>query len=231
MVSGDASQVSKVVEAITETAISQNEAYENTFSSGEIIHPPDLQKQVKSYRIKDLFKDAISSLLLPQFFIKIPSSTLFGTQSETELERELLLEDFTLSTCDTQIAFDTLSSELYKIDLDETQNDHTPTILKLDGKIRAEVIAYLMDPVRKNGRVQNFSKRIKELIGNLYPISEKDIEKYIGRVLEQFDDSRFQDLAEKEYSYTEKIKQQIRSLSEVHAEEKFHVYLDSEKVF
>jgi hypothetical protein len=49
------------------------------------------------------------------------------------LEKENLLEGFALSKSDTNIAFDNITSELYKVDLDETKKEHTPTFVRLDG--------------------------------------------------------------------------------------------------
>ena len=222
--------VSNIVSLIEQTAMVENEKYEKTATSAAASLPNEILAQVKSYQIKEVFKEKARKIVLPQFFMEVKASTLFGTASELELEREMLLEGFALNESDIKIAFDNISSELYKIDLDETQNEHTPSIVKLDGLVKAEIISYLLDPSRKDSRVKNFSKRMMTLIGNLYPISDRDIEKYIGRILENFTNEQFADLADKEYSYSEKIKEKIKSLSGQHAEEKFSDFLDTDKV-
>ena len=70
-----------------------------------------------------------------------------------------------------------------------------------------------------------------DIIGNMYPIPDKEIENYINRILEDFKDEQFNDFANNEYTYTDKIKQKIKSLSDLFAEKKFKDFLDTDKVF
>ena len=170
---------------------------------------------------------------MPQFFIEVPTSQFnFGDDYKSNpLEKEDLLGGFPLSKADTNIAFDSITSELYKVDLDETKKEHTPTFVKLDGVVKDSVLAYILDPARKDSRVKNFTKRIMDIIGNLCPIPDKEVERYINRILTDFTDEQFGDFANNEYTYTDKIKQKIKSLSEAFAEKKFKDYLDTDKVF
>jgi type III restriction enzyme len=86
-------------------------------------------------------------------------------------------------------------------------------------------------PCRKDSRIKNFTKRLMDLIGNMFPIPDKEIEKYINRILEDFSDEQFNDLAANEYTYKDKIKFKIIALSEVYAGKKFRDFLDTDKVF
>ena len=70
-----------------------------------------------------------------------------------------------------------------------------------------------------------------DVIGSLYPIPDKEIEKYINRVLEYFTEEQFTDFYNQKYTYTDKIKQKIKVLSEAFAEQKFKDFLDTDKVF
>ncbi len=224
------------VENIVQVAIDKNDEYEQIVSRIESTNsnvlPNELQQLVKTYPIKEIFAEEASKINLPQFYLNIPATDLFnGDDQEIELERESLLEGFALGKADTNIVWDNVGSELYKIDLDETKKEHTPTFVKLDGKVRESVMAYILDPAQKSNRIKNLTFRIMAIIGNLYPIPDKEIEKYITRVLEDFRDEQFNDFANNEYSYTDKIKQRIRALSEAYAERKFQDYLDTDKVF
>lgn len=235
-VPSETSLPSNTVSEIEQTAIEQNEAFEKTVSEmeGDNIFslPNEIQTLVKTYNIKTVFEEQAEQINLPQFYLKIPGNDLFGTkEDEVPLEKENLLDGFALSKADTNIAFDTITSELYKVDLDETKKEHTPTFVRLDGDVKESVMAYILDPSRKESRVKNFTKRIMSYIGNLYPIPDKEIERYINRILEDFNDEQFNDLANSEYTYTDKIKQKIKSLSEVFAEKKFKDFLDTDKVF
>ena len=225
------------VTEIEQTALQQNQAFEQTVSEMETkniaVLPSEIQKLVKTYSIKDIFNEQAEKINLPQFFIEVPTSQFnFGDDYKSNpLEKEDLLGGFPLSKADTNIAFDSITSELYKVDLDETKKEHTPTFVKLDGVVKDSVLAYILDPARKDSRVKNFTKRIMDIIGNLYPIPDKEVEKYINRILTDFTDEQFGDFANNEYTYTDKIKQKIKSLSEAFAEKKFKDYLDTDKVF
>jgi len=224
------------VSAIENAALEQNRAFEKTVSEMEtdstIALPNEIKELVKTYSIKEIFKDQAGQIILPQFFLKVPANDLFGTRAEdTTLEKENLLEGFALSKSDTNVAFDNITSELYKVDLDETKKEHTPTFVRLDGAVKESILTYILDPARKDSRVKNFTKRIMDIIGNMYPIPDKEIEKYITRILEDFKDEQFTDFANNEYTYTDKIKRKIKELSEDFAEQKFKDFLDTDKVF
>ena len=224
---------SEIVSEIEQTAILQNVVFEQTVTEMEknnaIVLPNEIQKLVKTYRIKDFFQDQAQEIVLPQFYLKVPKNELFETE-ELHLEKENLLKGFALSKADTNIVFDNIISELYKIDLDITKNEHTPTFVRLDGDIKDSIMSYILDPARKDSRVKNFTSRIMNIIGNMYPIPDSEIEKYIKRILEDFKEEQFADLANNEYTYTDKIKAKIKSLSEVFAEKKFKEFLDTDKV-
>lgn len=234
-ISDDSPEVESVSEIET-TAIEQNEAFEKAVSEMESsdipVLPNEIQKMVKRYTIKEVFKEEAEKVNLPQFYFKVPSNDLFSSGlEELPLEKENLLEGFALSKADTNIAFDTITSELYKVDLDETKKEHTPTFVRLDGTVKESVMAYLLDPAKKERRIKIFTKRIMDLIGNMYPIADKEIEKYINRILEDFTDEQFTDFANNEYTYKDKIKRKITELSESYAEQKFKDFLDTDKVF
>ena len=224
------------VSEIEQSAIRQTEAFEKTVSEIESknlpILPNEIQQLVKTYEIKEIFKEQAAQIILPQFFLKVPANDLFGKREEEwPLEKENLLEGFALGKSDTNIAFDSITSELYKVDLDETAKEHTPTFVRLDGEVKDSLVSYIMDPSRKDGRVKTTAKFIMEVIGNMYPIPDKEIERYIHRVLEDFTDEQFADFYNQKYTYTDKIKLKIRMLSDVFAEQKFKDFLDTDKVF
>ena len=224
------------ISEIEKTAIEQNEAFEKTVSEMESNHtallPNEIQQLVKTYSIKDIFREQAAQINLPQFYLKVPANDLFGNkEEELHLEKENLLEGFALSKADTNIAFDSITSELYKVDLDETKKEHTPTFVRLDGEVKESVITYILDLARKDSRVKNFTQRLMNLIGNMFPIPDREIEKYINRILEDFKDEQFSDLAANEYTYKDKIKYKIIALSEQFAEKKFKDFLDTDKVF
>lgn len=233
----EAAQPSSSVSDIEQTAMQQNEAFEKTIAemqSGDIpVLPNEIQDMVKTYTIKDIFREEAAKIHLPQFYLKVPVSqfNFGGEYSEVPLEHENLLEGFALAKADRNIAFGSITSDLYKVDLDETKKDHTPVFLKVESEVKDSLMAYILDPSKKDKRVKNFTKRIMELIGNMHPIPDSEVERYISAVLEDFTDEQFNDLVSKEYTYKDKIKEKINSLAQAFAEKRFRDFLDTDKVF
>lgn len=232
----EATTLSGSVLDIEETAIKQNAAFERDVleatSSQNVVIPNEIQNLVKTYPIKVVFEAEAEKIILPQFFIKVPINTLFSQCEEDQLlEKEYLLKGFSLGKSDTNIAFDNIASELYKVDLDETKKEKTPSFIKIDGAVRSSILEYMLDPVRNDKRVNLFTKRLMDLIGNMFPIPDREIEKYINRILEDFTEEQFGDLAANEYTYKDKIKSKIIALSEKHSEAVFKSHLDTDKVF
>jgi type III restriction enzyme len=226
------------VQAIAEAALAQQAEFEKTVAAstagGATPLPTVLQSLVKTYPIKEIFREQAAALVLPQFFWKKPAATLFDTGEGSQavlLEKEYLLEGFPLGKADTNIKFDGVSAELYRVDLDETKKEATPTFTRIDGDAKERIMAYILDPSRKDSRVKNFTRRILDLIGNLYPIADKEIERYVKRILEDFTDEQFTDFANHEYTYTGKIKDKIKLLSEEYAYKQFRNFLDQDKAF
>ncbi|MBA2611909.1 MAG: DEAD/DEAH box helicase family protein [Bacteroidetes bacterium] len=223
-----------ILSSIEKTALQQEQAYEETIlqleSTQSISLPPELQSLVKKYKMKEVFAKQALQIQLPQFFIKKPSGEIFS-DDEHLLSEEDLLEGFQLSKCDSNIAFDSVTSELYKVDLDESQSDYTPSFVKLDGDVKDKLMAYILDPSRKESRAKNLTAQIMAIIGNMYPITEHEIKKYVHKLVEDFTDEQYHDYLNHHYSYTSKIKEKIKQLSAVYAEQKFRDFLDTDKVF
>jgi type III restriction enzyme len=223
-----------IVLGIEKTALKQGEEYEETILQLESTHsislPSELQSLVKTYRMKEVFAEQASQIQLPQFYISKPSGEIFS-DDEHVLSEEDLLEGFQLSKCDSNIAFDSVTSELYKVDLDETKSDYTPSFVKLDGGVKDKLMAYILDPSRKESRAKNLTAQILDIIGNMYPITEHEIKKYIYKLVEDFTDEQYHDYLNHHYSYTSKIKEKIKQLSAAYAEQKFKDFLDTDKIF
>lgn len=223
-----------IVSNIEQTALKQEKEYEETIlqmeSTQTISLPSELQSLVKTYKMKEVFVEKALQIQLPQFFIKKPSGEIFS-DDEHLLNEEDLLEGFQLSKCDSNIAFDSVTSELYKVDLDETKSDYTPSFVKLDGGVKDKLMEYILDPSRKESRAKNLTAQIMDIIGNMYPITEHEIKKYVHKLVEDFTDEQYHDFLNHHYSYTTKIKEKIKQLSTVYAEQQFRNFLDTDKIF
>ena len=219
---------------IEQTALKQEQEYNDIItqleSTQSISLPSELQSLVKTYKIKEVFAEQASQIQLPQFFIKQSSGEIFR-DDEHLLNEEDLLDGFHLSKCDSNIGFDSVASELYKVDLDETKRDYTPSFVKLDGGVKDKLMEYILDPSRKESRAKNLTAQIMDIIGNMYPIAEHEIKKYVHKLVEDFTDEQYHDFLNHHYSYTYKIKEKIKQLSAVYAEQQFRNFLDTDKIF
>jgi type III restriction enzyme len=153
------------VSEIEKLAIQQNEAFEKTVSEMEANNtaalPNEIQQLVKTYSIKDIFQEQAGQINLPQFYLKVPANDLFGKkEEELPLEKENLLDGFALSKADTNIAFDSITSELYKVDLDETKKEHTPTFVRLDGEVKESVMDLHSRPITKRQQSKELYKTL-----------------------------------------------------------------------
>jgi len=219
---------------IENAAIQQNEEFEKLVSQMDsdngVLVPSKIQPLIKTYTIKKIFREAVDSIILPQFYLYHPQSDLFGRKEDTLLEKEFLLDGFLLSQCDVNINFDSVDLELYSVDLDPTRRDATPSFVKLDNAEQQFFYENVFLPNNKKDIVKNFTRRVKVLMGKMIPIPDSQITKYLNRIFEGFNDNQFNDFLNKENSYTNKIKQKIHSLADHHAKQKFEEFLMNDKI-
>lgn len=228
--SSDVDKIEEQVKAEAEKAARQ----EKHDSNGVNNVPTALENQVKKYKMKEIFSESAKSLKLPQFmsnsaqkltnclFVDLPQTAIF--------ESDELLSDFKLGSENSDINFDSVETSMYRVDLDET-NNYKPTYLKVEGGVHEKIVNYLLDPKQKGKRIDNCTFRLKNIIGKMYPIPDKEIELYISRVLERFSDEQFSDLLNHEYSYADKIKAKIKQLSEAYKERQFLNMVDKDMIF
>lgn len=195
----------------------------------QAIIPNDIQNLVKSYPINAPYIELAAAIELPMFFFKKPGSDIF-TDDEVLLNRGELLEGFQLGLADANISFDSVSAELYKVDLDETKTGYTPGFIKLDGNSRDKLLTYILSPANRTARLKNLVAFITSQLGKMDPISEAEIKAYVTKIAERFDDTQIRDFSDNQYSYCEKIKERIKQLSDEYAEKRFDELLVSEKI-
>jgi len=190
----------------------------------------EMGTKVKRYKVKESNKDFIDKIEFPQFFIKVTASDIFGTEEEL-LNRESLLKDFKLSDEDIKIDFDQISSDLYKIDLEEAKKDeYRPSFTKIEDSIVKDPIAEYILAKPKENQITDITYQMMQIIGNMYPIPDQEIKVYIGRILKSMNTEQLRDILVRKWSYTDKIKVKIRQLSDSFAEGRFMDLLKSKRI-
>ena len=190
----------------------------------------EMGEKVKRYGMKENCRENAKSIKLPQFFLNVVASDIFNT-SEELLNRESLLKDFKLADEDTKIDFDQISSDLYKIDLEEAKkNEYRPSFTKIEDQVIKDPIAEYILAKPKENQIADITYQIMKIIGNMYPIADQEIQKYVSRILEGLNAEQLRDILVRKWSYTDKIKAKIRSLSDEYAEKRFNDLIKSRKI-
>jgi type III restriction enzyme len=190
----------------------------------------EMGDKVKRYRVKEAHKEIIKKIEFPQFFIKVVASDIFGTNEEL-LNRESLLKDFKLSDEDIKIDFDQISSDLYKIDLEEAKkNEYRPSFTKIEDSLVKDPIAAYILAKPKESQISDITHQIMQIVGNMYPIPDQEIKIYIGRILNSLNTEQLRDILVRKWSYTEKIKTKIRQLADAYAEGRFMDLIKSKRI-
>src|SRR5574343_581152 len=210
--------VPTVIQEIETMAEEQNKELERQIeesSKAQSVDPIILEmgEKVKRYQMKDSCIEVAEKIQLPQFLLEVPSSDIFNTGEEL-LNRESLLKDFKLSDEDTKIDFDKISSDLYKVDLEESsKGEYRPSFTKIEDQVVKDPITeYILSRPREN------------------PITDTEIKKYVMRILDSMNSEQLHDILVRKWTYTDKIKLKIRMLADSYAEKRFDDLVKSRKI-
>ena len=228
-----------IISTITEKATIQGQEFEKNIENFEVDENTTLLKEVmnktqpKSFLVSE-FKDLATQISLPQFFIKVEDEVSDGIlfdelkSDEELLHKGKLLDGFNLLTCDTQINFDEISAELYKVDFDESKG--TSSMSKITQKAKSFLVDSILSKPQES-QIRQVSSLIVSKLGDMAPISDLDLKKYIARIFDGFSPEQIRDVVNNEYIYIQKIKNKISNLTEIHAQKKFKTLIDSNQIF
>lgn len=221
-----------IIAEITKQAIAENQKLENQVAANakSPLTPSEVSKQVKTYDIKEIFKDSCASLKLPQFYYKLSHPSDFFNLESEPFEKDMLLKNFPLKNADTNIDFQNVELDIRRIDLDETQKDFTPTIFNMDKPSQNVIIEWITNVKDLDKKRKLCAENLRSWIGNMYPIPDPDIIEYINRVLQNFTDADLNNMLNTQSLYANKIKQKINELSAKYIESEFDKALDQDKI-
>jgi type III restriction enzyme len=229
---GTALPAAFAVEALKALAVEQNRAFEAKAESvGAQSTPTELEDKMNKHKLKDIFRNDALALRLPQFFMRVQTGGWFEDEDALQqFERDELLRDFKLSQADGNISFEDVSAEIYRVDLEKLgDQNYAPKPFKIDAAARARFNGIILSGSRES-QVLNVTARLTQLIGNLYPITDPEVKKYVERIVEAMSPEQIRDCLERDVAYVRKIKQKISSLSNAHAIKQFSDMLDVDKI-
>ena len=225
-----------ILQELSAQAQQQDEALEKQIAAiaktGEAILPNEIANKVTIYKIKDVFSEAAEKIMLPQFFIK--EEALFGEAKDGEddilLAKENLLDEFKLSKEDTRLDFDAIKADLYKIELEKTaEGESDIAFSEIQKKFQPALLEYFSGEIDDKAKNQLQGVLFK-LIGNMPPITDSEIKKYLKKILEGLDAGELKEIATYPYFFTPKIKDKIWQLADIAAEKQFNEWLDTDKI-
>jgi type III restriction enzyme len=219
------------VQEITQQAIIQNKAYEEQASEAANVEiPVDLEDKMNKHKIKDIFREDALTMKIPQFFMFIEPDGWIEDGHTALFERDFLLKEFNLSLADCAISFENVEAEMYRVDLELIGDEnYKASPFKVNPNERKKYNALILSGNRES-QLMNLTARLTTLIGNMYPITEPEIKKYISRIVDSFDADQIHDCLERDVSYVRKIKQKITALSSVYAHKTFIDCLDTDNI-
>lgn len=181
----------------------------------------EISDKVKQYHMRPAVAEQAKEIVLPHFYIRVDKS-LFHESDWTPLNTEQLLKGFKLSTKDSDINWDALQTELYKVDLEEVRKgDYAPKFIQIDDlQVKDPLVEYILARPAAD-RISSISDIMVKLIDDMWPIPEQEIRKYVERVVSDMDAEKLQDFLTRKYEYSRKLKKKIQQLSEQYAEENF----------
>lgn len=180
------------------------------------------------------YKERVKPIKLPQFYMKVDIPDIFSDVNEGEdqyqkVDFQMLMEGFKLSQQDTQIAFDSLPSDMIKIDIDDSTGEHEVKLKKLDNR-EMERFSTFLSHLSTPDQIRELAVKITEQAGKIKWLSSKDIAQYVIRVLEGLDSSLHSQMARDPWRFAEKIRAKINLLAVEYAHKVFLDGIRSNKI-
>lgn len=186
------------------------------------------------YRIDDQFKGVVSKIKLPQFFKKVEDNELGEVSLFEELNSEdqylnkvSLLDGFKLSNHSTQVTFEEISKEIYAVDFNKEKK--TATAQKISKRAKDILVDTILSKP-KASQVNQVSSILVSKLGDMTPISQQELQKYVSRVFDNLSSEQIRDIVDNDFIYVKRIKDKINELTNTYAKERFKVLIDSNKI-
>jgi len=228
-----------IISQITERAIIEGQAFEEKVKETELDDSADVfaamtNTQPKKYKIAEQFQDTANQISLPQFFLKVEEDELSEPSLFEELNKEdqflnknSLLDGFKLLGYGTQITFDDISKEIYKVDFSERRKAVVAD--KIDQRSKKILVDNILAKPKET-QIQEISKVVVKKLGDMTPISQQELTKYVSRIFDDLAPDQIRDIVDNDFIYVKKIKDKINSLTSEYARERFQVLIDTNQI-
>ena len=200
-------------------------------AQGTMPVPADLKDKFKIYEMKEQFKALAEKIVLPQFFIETPKISVFDVTNEVKLDYENLLTNFDLKNQSIDIDFDSISIDLYEVDVEEsTKNDSRFMRAKATEEMQ-KLYLKAFSQQSNEGKVKTLTANLIKQMGNVPPFEDVDLRNYVRRIVESKNIEEIEHIQSKQDIYAQKIKRHIQNLAIEYAEKRFYELIDKDKIY
>lgn len=186
-------------------------------------NPPEIQNQVAKMKaiINSKFADDIKNVKIPYFSYLADNGKLFGT-TKKKFQKEILLKDFDLSTCDCSINFDDAEAEFRRIDIDEDNDEKLVVSQKMTEQDIERMLEILSHVNSDEQRLKTVARDIFLKIGNMFPLADRMVENYINKIFEHVKKTvSIEKIVRNANTYAQIIKRKIEKLETDYIKTKF----------
>lgn len=222
---------SKVNDAVTDMldhAKTQNELYWQDLEKTEeyLPVPPEVGNKMKHYKINQLYASEAGQLEIPQFMIETGRS-LFSEHEHQVLTKENLYAGFSLLDKDTVIDFDSIDSEIARIDIDDS--DALPKAWKLQG-FDSQNVKQWFDEQPSDRKMRLCKDMIIKKLSKNNAINDRDLEVYVDRIIQNLTEDQLTDMEQTPGIYVLKINKKVNSLLNEYAKKMFYEWVEQDKI-
>ncbi|QCD61107.1 DEAD/DEAH box helicase [Tenacibaculum maritimum] len=222
---------------ITQKAEEQGKEFDQKVNELEIDDTTSIFTEVMKttppiYKMIEEYSEMANAIKLPQFFIEKKDDLQSGLFPELNEEWQLLhknalLDGFKLSKYNTEVTFDEISKDIIAVDFDEVKGT---AIVKNINKRAKDILIDNILSTPKESQINQVSSMVVSKLGDMTPIKEQELKKYVNRVFDNLTNEQIRDIVENDFIYVKRIKDKINTLSSAYAKERFKVLIDSNKI-
>jgi type III restriction enzyme len=217
-----------IAQTIANQANSQIEAFNEATADIDMswFMASELEERKNHFPVKEQFFSALDHKI-PQFMMGVEGSWFFAETNGMKLvETEDCLHWFQLHTQPTDIIFDSVDNTVFVVDVQQTgSNQFAPESSKLSTKATQKFMSYIAQQSDEVA-VKSVANIVLWSFRRLDHINEKDLKKYVMRVLEWLTTDQIADLKQNPFKYSSKIEEKIKKLQNEHKAKKFVELLD-----
>ena len=228
MESQSQSEVNDVVTDMLDHAKTQNELYWQDFEETEeyLPVPPEVGNKMKHYKVNQLYASEAGQIEIPQFMIETGRS-LFSEHEHQVLTKENLYAGFSLLDKDTVIDFDSIDSEIARIDIDDS--DAMPKAWKLQG-FDSQNVKQWFDEQPSDRKMRLCKDMIIKKLSKNNAINDRDLEVYVDRIIQNLTEDQLTDMEQTPGIYVLKINKKVNSLLNEYAKKMFYEWVEQDKI-